>query len=275
MKKENASNKDINIVWVNMINDLLTNGSVHSPRGFKTIEILGYQTVTDMSCNVLNIPDRKLNYRFLCGEAYWILSGSNRVSEIIPFMKAISRFSDDGTFFHGAYGPKVVDQLLYVKQNLTKDPSSRQALINIWRENPRESKDIPCTVSLQFIIRDNKMNCIATMRSSDAWLGWVYDTFNFSMIAAYVCKSLNYENGTNYSLGNLYLNAGSQHLYEQHFEAAFDMLKHPGISWHLGSDLNSFVQDKSEGGEAILRELYAAGTQQDPTEPFFQQIMGL
>ena len=50
------------------------------------------------------------------------------------FMKAIAKFSDDGIMFRGAYGPKVVEQLGYVTQNLLSDPDSRQAVININNE---------------------------------------------------------------------------------------------------------------------------------------------
>ena len=57
-------------------------------------------------------------------------------------------------------------------------------IINIWRENPRSSKDIPCTLSLQFFLREASdqlwLHTIATMRSNDAWLGVPYDTFNFN-----------------------------------------------------------------------------------------------
>jgi thymidylate synthase len=53
------------------------------------------------------------------------------------------------------------------------------------------------------------------MRSSDAWLGWVYDVFNFSCLSAFVALHLQKttRNPEKYSLGYLFLTAGSQHLY--------------------------------------------------------------
>ena len=132
----------------------------------------------------------------------------------------IPEFSDDNVRFYGSYGPKIVDQISYVIDTLAKDDYSRQAVINIWREKPGPSKDIPCTCSLQFILRDDKLNCIATMRSSDAWLGWPYDAFNFTCISIYTLLQLMHQHRKTYKLGNLSINAGSQHLYERNWEKA-------------------------------------------------------
>lgn len=159
----------------------------------------------------------------MIAESYWILTGDNRVSTISYYSKQIKEFSDDGLHFAGAYGPKVVAQFPFILDAFREDPQTRQAVINIWRESPRSSRDIPCTLSLQFVYRSNRLHCIATMRSSDIWLGWVYDVFNFSMISAYVLECLKKINPMLFGsakLGNLYLTAGSQHLYEDDFEKA-------------------------------------------------------
>ena len=83
-----------------------------------------------------------------------------------------------------------------------------------------KTNDVPCTLSLQFLIRNGELNCIATMRSSDAWLGWVYDIYNFSMVSLYVMLQLKSQHKFKYNLGHLYLTVGSQHLYKQQFEKA-------------------------------------------------------
>lgn len=200
-------------VWLQLLDRINRYGEPHSPRGKGTLEILGQQTVVDMRFPIVTVPDRKMGYRFMAAEAAWILSGDNRVSTISPFSRNISNFSDDGETFFGAYGPKIMDQLAYVVKTLEHDPDSRQAVINIWRENPPQSKDIPCSISVQFLIRNNKLHCQYTMRSSDAWLGWVYDVFNFSMLSGVVLIALG-ELFPQLELGFLTLTAGSQHLYD-------------------------------------------------------------
>lgn len=211
---------NINNQWRSAVNHVMSYGLESAPRGMKIKEILGYQTRTDMLYPVLTVPGRELGYKFMAAEAAWILSGDNRVSTIAPFSKQISKFSDDGITYHGAYGPKIRDQLHYAADALMKDKDTRQAVINIWRENPGPTKDVPCTLSVQFLVRNDTLHIIDTMRSSDLWLGWPYDMFNFSMLARYM---LIYT-GADWDLGKIYLNAGSFHLYKPQWEAADDII---------------------------------------------------
>lgn len=211
--------------WLKNLEEVTRNGKAHSPRGRMTVELVGYRSMIDMRYPVITVPGRKMGHKFMVAEALWILNGDNSLAGIGPYAKAIKEFSDDGYRFQGAYGPKVTEQLRYVCDTLTEDPESRQAVINIWRENPRKSRDIPCTLSLQFLIRDGKIHTIATMRSSDLWLGWVYDVFNFTMVTAWVAlriKEMKYleSNWQPLQLGTLTIQAGSQHLYIENFDAA-------------------------------------------------------
>jgi thymidylate synthase len=193
---------------------------------------MAHQSVIDMTNPCVCLTGRKLSEAFRFAEAAWILSGDNRVSTIAPFSEKIAQFSDDGHRYFGSYGPKVVDQLSYCAQKLQLDSESRQAVINIWRENPGQTRDVPCTLSLQFLIRQGRLNIVATMRSSDAWLGWPYDVFNFSMIGWAMCLYLRDLRGPGRSEeglpspGVLFLTAGSQHLYQTNLTQAEEVLEH-------------------------------------------------
>lgn len=194
---------------------------VSYPRGLEVKEMLNGSYIVPMPACV-DLKDRDVNYPFMFAEAAWILSGSNMLSDITPFMKNYGKFSDEGLFMRGAYGPKVIDQIPYVVSTLVNDRDSRQAVINIWRERPGPSKDIPCTVSLQFLIRKNKLHLVATMRSQDIVLGYTYDVFTFSMIAYAVGLALQEvsEEFDNVELGDLCVNAGSLHLYSDFYKKA-------------------------------------------------------
>jgi thymidylate synthase len=204
-----------NEVWASLLDDILTYGENVSPRGMLCKEIRCNKTVIDMHYPIVTNPVRKLGYKFMAAEAYWIITGDNRVKTIAPYSKDISNYSDDGVIFAGAYGPEVIKQISYVLKQLRKDRDTRQAVMTIWKKSPAPSKDIPCTISVQWLIRNNVLHCIDTMRSSDAWMGWVYDVFNFTMLSAYLALALE-----DVELGSLTLVAGSQHLYEKHFELA-------------------------------------------------------
>jgi len=212
---------NMDAAWISTLRRVYAHGTERSPRGQVTRELLADLIVVDMTRPVLTVVERKLGYRFLAAEAAWILSGDDRVETIAPYSKMIHQFSDDGIAFFGAYGTKILPQLPYVVETLQRDPQSRQAVINIWRESPPQSRDIPCTLSCQFLIRDDQLHAVVAMRSSDVWLGVPYDVFNFSMLAGYVLCELG---SADLTLGNLYHFAGSRHLYERNWDGARDCL---------------------------------------------------
>lgn len=228
----NKRNVDFNRNWVLLVKQLYQIGTKVKPRDKLTFELLQRTITVNMRQPVLTIPERKLSYQFMAAEAYWILSGDNKVSTIAPYNKHISKFSDDGEVFAGAYGPKIAAQLHYVTRTLIDDPDSRQAGLTIWERNPSPSKDIPCTVTIFFTIRDGYLNCHVMMRSSDVWLGLPYDVFNFSMLGHLVCtmlqgrhfaQSVNPIAGT-LEPGILYLTMMSSHLYETDVEKIHPIL---------------------------------------------------
>lgn len=200
--------------WMAALKEILSEGSTVSPRGNLTKEILQRTMIVDMRKPVLTSPARKLSYQFMAAEAFWILSGDNRVETISPYNQRIKDFSDDGIFFFGAYGPRIKSQLSYVIDKLVEDQSSRQAGLTIWRENPPPTKDVPCTVSIFFSIRESLLNVHVFMRSSDVWLGVPYDVFNFSMLGHMVCCLLSLRD-IFVSPGEVFLTAASSHLYER------------------------------------------------------------
>lgn len=211
--------KDFSRTWIEALNDILANGHEVSPRGKLTREIPQRTLQVSMRKPVLTVPDRSLSYKFMAAEAYWILSGDDRVETIAPYNSRIAEFSDNGETFFGAYGPKIVGQLGYVVDKLVEDQDTRQAGLTIWRENPPATKDVPCTVAAFFNIRSGQLNAHVFMRSSDVWLGVPYDVFNFSMLAHYICAFLN-KKGLPVSPGQLFLTAASSHLYAINWDDA-------------------------------------------------------
>lgn len=204
--------------WLSLLSDVAVHGQVSHPRGMKIREILNNSVQVDMTRPVVLNRHRRLSYEFMAAEAWWILAGRQDVESISRHCKAIKNFSDDGETFFGAYGPKITKQLDYVIQTLKRDRDTRQAVLTIWRENPPHTKDVPCTVSVQWLIRDGMLHCIDTMRSNDVWLGFPYDVFNFSMLSWHILETMRDEGINDLQLGTLYLNAGSHHIYEKNYE---------------------------------------------------------
>lgn len=240
-----------NFEWLSELSWVLNKGNSVAPRGQVTKEALQQTAIVNMRRPVVTLEERKLSTKFLGGEAYWILSGDNRVETIAPYNKNIVNYSDDGQTFFGAYGPRIISQLDYVVDKLKSDADTRQAVLTIWRENPPATKDVPCTVAVHFMIRDHKLNCHVYMRSNDLWLGFPYDVFNFSMLSHLVCCRLNASAATNGDVvkpGMLYHTASSRHIYEQHFEQAEKLTKQYNLSAMTMEELKSLETAATPAG---------------------------
>lgn len=159
---------------------------------------------------------------FSClGEFLWYLAGSNKVRFIEHYIKGYGKFSDDKKTIHGAYGPRLFGeglnaQIQRVIAHLRERPDTRQAVVQIFDRSDivEAHKDVPCTCTLQFMLRANRLHLMAMMRSNDAWLGLPHDVFGFTMLQELVARALGAE------LGDYKHFVGSLHLYEGDFDKA-------------------------------------------------------
>jgi thymidylate synthase len=196
-----------------------------SPRGLKIKEKLGVQfRIKNPRDRLPYVKARNFSLSYFVAESIWYMSGNNStdwISRYAPFWKNIS---DDGRTANSAYGarifkshPRIADgeiiQWRYVKEELKRDPDSRRAVIHI--RTPDDSlyavKDVPCTLSLQFFIRDSKLHLHVTMRSSDIILGLPYDVPAFTLMQEVLANELGVE------LGEYVHTSNSLHCYERDF----------------------------------------------------------
>lgn len=195
-----------------------------SPRGMLVRERIGVQLKFEASRSLLVHPARDLNYRFAVAEAVWIASGLNTVEPLARYNSVMRKFSDDGVVLAGAYGPRLATQWDWVVKQIVKDPDTRQAVANIWTPTPAPSKDIPCTLSAQFLLRENRLDAVWTMRSNDLWLGTPYDAFSFSFVTACLAGAVSQALQQTVTAGTITLNAGSSHIYQEHWAAGDEAL---------------------------------------------------
>lgn len=163
---------------------------------------------------------RKMPIRYAIGELLWYDSRNNTAKAIEPFSTFWKRIQNEDGTVNSNYGHCIhdkfdFDQWNFVKDLLKKDPTSRQAIMHI--KEPRNllvnpTKDVNCTIALQFLIRNGALHMITTMRSNDVWLGLPYDVFNFTCMQIRMAMELGVD------IGIYYHNAGSLHLYRHDLE---------------------------------------------------------
>ncbi len=200
-----------------------------APRGMKIRERLGHSfRITDIRNRIPYVNARDFSITYMIAELVWYLSGNNSTDWISKYSSFWKNISDDGVTANSAYGSRIfkphdriakdVDPLWsqweYIKQELKSDPDSRRAVIHI--RSPKDSilanKDVPCTLALQFFIRDGELHQVASMRSSDLILGIAYDIPAFTMFQELLAFELGIKVGTYTHISN------SLHIYERHFE---------------------------------------------------------
>lgn len=164
--------------------------------------------------NVISIRNISLSY--MIGELLWYFRGREDVNFISKFSEYWRTISDDNYTSNSAYGNIVFeryeyDQLESVLNILTHDKNSRRAIINfnVPNINRRTTKDEICTIVIQFLVRDDKVNCHVYMRSCDLYTGFPYDYIYFSCLQHIVAKKLSLK------VGSYYHTCTSLHFYDK------------------------------------------------------------
>lgn len=246
--KEYTPYDDINDMWVSALRDIIEIGDssdvdLPSRDGNVFGEIIGWcgLLTANHQKTLLTVPERKLSVSYAAAETLWYLSSSDSVKMISEYAPSYVKFSDINDRAYGAYGPRVMPQLARVIDILKRTPNSRQAVISVWRPNDLDmigkTNDLPCTLSMQFYIRNGRLHLTVTMRSNDIWLGMPYDIFAFTCIQRLVASELGI------SVGAYIHSAGSLHLYSRNLAAAKKCLGYTprhsdGHDWDLALGLN-------------------------------------
>ncbi len=197
-----------------------------APRGMRIKEKLGVPfRIKNPRDRLPFVEARNFSLSFFVAETLWYMSGSNSTEWISKYASFWKDISDDGETANSAYGarifrlhPRIADgglnQWNYVKSELTRDPDSRRAVVHI--RTPDDSlhavKDVPCTLALQFFIREGKLHLHVNMRSSDIILGIAYDVPAFTIMQEVLANELGVE------LGDYVHTSNSLHCYERDFK---------------------------------------------------------
>lgn len=201
-----------------------------APRGMKVRESLGVSfRIKNARDRIPFVDKREFSISYMIAELIWYISGNNSTEWIANYSAFWRNISDDGQTANSAYGARIFkqhpyqltsqvpqhwSQWNYVLDELNKDPDSRRAVIHI--RQPQDSylasKDVPCTLSLQFFIRDGALHQVASMRSSDLILGLAYDVPAFTFFQEMLAAELQVDLGSYTHMSN------SLHVYEKHFD---------------------------------------------------------
>jgi thymidylate synthase len=206
---------------------LLAHGhKVEATKG-KTVEQLGLQLELRTPRARLSRSETRGKVFSCLGELCWYLSKDDHADPISYYIPNYTDLAEDG-IIAGAYGRRLfarstdpADQIASIISLLRRKPSSRRAVAQVYDATDLrgEQKDVPCTCTFQFLVRDETLHLIVSMRSNDAYKGLPHDVFCFTMLQELVARAVGVE------LGTYRHNVGSLHVYETDLRHVEDFLK--------------------------------------------------
>jgi thymidylate synthase len=206
----------------------------NAPRGQAEREIIGYSArLDDPRARFCLHAMRKQNVVFNYAEALWYLSGRNDLAFIEYYAPSMARYSPDGKSLPGTgYGARLLhfgndglDQIERAIDILKRDDAeSKRVVLQIFDAHEdlyRRNIDVSCTLGLQLLLRDGRLNMVAFMRANDAYVGLLNDIFSFTFLQEYLASAIGCAMGT-YSH-----QVGSIHVYDQNLSQVEALLRQP------------------------------------------------
>lgn len=122
--------------------------------------------------------------------------------------------------FSYSYPERWQAQLPYIIEELKQRPNTRQAILSFY-EATRDMMNwggrdrVPCSLTYQFLIRNNRLHIIYSQRSCDYTLFYASDVYTTIGLLEYVAKQVGVE------VGYFYHNIGSLHTFKANVKDMF------------------------------------------------------
>jgi len=202
--------KTFNTIYPELLGEIIKRGE--KVEGTRTIEISPFIfQILNPIPSFIFYKNLNFNYPSLIMKRLQILNGTADIEALCFYDSSIRRKIDPITgLYDGAYGPRIKSQIEYIYQLLKREPTSRRAVISIYNQKDQNENltfNVPSTVSLQFLLRKNKLNLICYMRSNDFWNGLPFDIGIFAFLQEVMSSWLKVELGTYTHF------VGSAHIY--------------------------------------------------------------
>jgi len=221
--------------------------------GVKTLSIFGPQIIfKDIKNNFPLLTTKKVHLKSIIGELLWFLSGStnkhtlknkygvsiwdewgdDETGELGPIYGKqwvswksydyVSAKQEDGTVVNV---PIYLNQIEKIIQTLLHNPDDRRMIVTAW--NPGEIEKMalpPCHWSFQFYSvkypgNDKRtLHIIQNQRSVDVGLGLPFNIASYALLLMMIAEQVNM------IPGNLIMNLGDTHIYENHLEQLYEQL---------------------------------------------------
>ena len=227
--------------YLNFLKHIKENGTAKGDRtGTGTKSVFGSQMRFDLQKGFPLVTTKKIHLPSVVHELLWFLSGSTNVRYL---NENKVRIWNEWATEDGELGPiygkqwrdfngQGIDQIAEVIEMLKTNPNSRRILVSAWnpcvvpsekispQENVAEGNSAlpPCHAMFQFYVADNKLSCMLTQRSADAFLGVPFNIASYSLLTHMVAQQCNLD------VGEFIWSGGDCHIYNNHIDQVNEQL---------------------------------------------------
>lgn len=145
----------------------------------------------------------------------WVYPPLDEIAEVIMSRKLSPTYSF-------SYGPRLFNFNNAINQIddfliplLKKNNFSRRGIVTLWHpteDSKSYKREIPALISIDFKMRNKKLNVTAIVRSNDLFFGWPANIYQIFVLQEYVAKELNCKTGSLTTFSN------SAHIFKDQFE---------------------------------------------------------
>jgi thymidylate synthase len=230
--------------YLDFLRHIDQNGTVKTDRtGTGTKSIFGYQMRFDLSQGFPLVTTKKIHIKSVVHELLWFLSGDTNNHYLA---ENGVRIWDEWAAENGDLGPiygkqwrswqtpsgETIDQIQQAVDLIKTRPDSRRILVSSWnpgvlpdesispKENVKNGRAAlpPCHTLFQFYVANNKLSCMLTQRSADAFLGVPFNIASYALLTHMVARQCNLEPG------EFIWSGGDCHIYSNHHEQIKEQL---------------------------------------------------
>lgn len=255
------------VIASSTVDDLVQNGIRHIIDQGEPFEaragagLQAYETVYVLEDPVARVHTLRApqSITYLAKELYAYFVGSLNVedglSDAAPFWQTLC---DQNGNINSNYGYYVFRQLTteghtqldWTRECFRNNRDSRRAFIGInGLEHKTATKDFPCTIGMQFNIRNGMMNCNVASRSTDIITGLPYDMGFFSLVNELVAGVVSVDINEEIKPGYTAIHATFTQIYNKTREKAEQVLDSPAIE---SQQRMPIIEDPTETLDDIL-----------------------
>jgi thymidylate synthase len=226
--------------YKDLLYKILTEGERKEGRNGDTLSLFGTRMEFDLNEGFPLVTSKFTSFNAIIGELLWFLKGDTNIKSLNS--KIWDAWADDSGGLGPIYGSqwktwggRGVDQIANVIGLVKTNPGSRRMVVSAW--NPLDLPDesissqenvsngkmalAPCHVLFQLYVHEGVLSCQVYQRSCDTFLGLPYNVASYAALTCMIAAHCGL------SAGKLVWVGGDTHLYGNHVDAAWELLKRP------------------------------------------------